>query len=63
MLLILHLRSNLSSNIAVEITPYIYMTSANTTLNRAVACDVTNAAFNQNVWQKCVAFVQEGAHI
>ena len=23
-----------------------------------VACDVTSAAFNQNVWQKCVVFVQ-----
>ena len=26
---------------------------------RAVACDVTSAALNQNVWQKHVAFVQE----
>ena len=26
---------------------------------RAVACDVTSAALNQNVWQKRVAFVQE----
>ena len=28
-------------------------------VNRAVACDVTSAALNQNVWQKRVAFVQE----
>ena len=28
-------------------------------LYRAVACDVTSAALNQNVWQKCVTFVQE----
>ena len=27
--------------------------------NRAVACDVTSAALNQNVWQKRVTFVQE----
>ena len=26
---------------------------------RAVACDVTSAALNQNVWQKRVTFVQE----
>ena len=26
---------------------------------RAVACDVTSAALNRNVWQKRVAFVQE----
>ena len=25
----------------------------------AVACDVRSAAFNQNMWQKCVAFAQE----
>ena len=28
-------------------------------LYRAVACDVTSAALNQNVWQKRVTFVQE----
>ena len=26
---------------------------------RAVACDVTSAALNQNVWQKRMVFVQE----
>ena len=26
---------------------------------RAVACDVTSAALNQNVWQKRVTFVQD----
>ena len=29
----------------------------NTLNNRAVACDVTSAAFNRNVWQKRVAIV------
>ena len=29
---------------------------------RAVTCDVTSAALNQNVWQKRVAFVQEKVH-
>ena len=28
-------------------------------LNRAVACDVTSAAFNQNVWQKRVVVYRE----
>ena len=32
-----------------------------TIANRAVACDVTSAAFNQNVWQKRVVFVQRKA--
>ena len=33
--------------------------SFDTLCNRAVACDVTSAALNQNVWQKRVTFVQE----
>ena len=31
-------------------------------MHRAVAFDVISAAFNQNVGQKCVAFVQEKVH-